>query len=36
MCPDDTATVGNWSGVASGQLRLGFVAVLEGHIASIV
>jgi hypothetical protein len=29
MCPDDTATAGR-----AGQLRFGFVAVLEGHIVS--
>jgi hypothetical protein len=32
MCPDDMATAGSWAGVGLGQLRFGFVAVLERHI----
>jgi hypothetical protein len=33
MCPNDTATAGSWAGARrAGQMRFGFVAVLEGHI----
>jgi hypothetical protein len=35
MCPADNATAGSLGRRRAGQLRFGFVAVLEGHIVYI-
>jgi hypothetical protein len=32
ICPADNATAGSLGRCRAGQLRFGFVAVLEGHI----
>jgi hypothetical protein len=36
MCPTDNATAGSLGRRRAGQLRFGFVAVLEGHIVSTI
>jgi hypothetical protein len=35
ICPADNATAGSLGRCRAGQLRFGFVAVLEGHIVCL-